>query len=170
MALVALSLALVVTGCGRQVGETAAPTPADFEGIVETLIRAGIHVTDLVSGDPGCADRTLVGPAISARLSGLDQATPVRIHFYLFRDRAAYERRRGDVDACLQTFIANSAAVEAVDASPYIAAGEGPWATRFRDALREALIASSHIAAPSGSAQAGRLPPSGYFTGPAATT
>ena len=143
--LVVIALALLVIGCGRQVGETPAPTPVDFEGIVEVLIQGGIHVTDLRSGDPGCDDRTLVGTAISALASGLDQAPPVRIHFYLFRDHAAYGRRRADVDACLRVFIANPAAIEAVDASPYVAAGEGPWGSQFRTALRAALIAASHV-------------------------
>ena len=140
-----LALALGAIGCGRQVGETPAPTPADFEGIVEVLILGGIHVTDLRSGDPGCTDRSLVGTAISAFVSGHDQATPVRIHFYLFRNHAAYDRRRADVDACLQAFIADPAAIEAVDASPYVAAGKGPWGTQFRTALRAGLIAASHV-------------------------
>ena len=142
--LVAL-VVLVVAGCGRQVGETPAPTPADFEGIVETLQQRGFTVSDLVSGDPGCPDPTLVGPAISARLRGLDQATPVKIHFYLFRNAAAYDRRRADVDTCLRAFVVNVTALEAVDASPYVAAGEGPWGSQFRAALRDALIAASHV-------------------------
>ena len=57
---------LVAAGCGRQVGETPAPTPADFEGIVDVLHLGGFTVSDVVSGDPGCTDRTLAGPAISA--------------------------------------------------------------------------------------------------------
>jgi len=156
LALLVVALALGATGCGRQVGNTPAPTPADFEGIVQALTVDDFEVSDLVSGDPGCDDRTLVGPAISALLQGLDQATPVRVHFYLFRNRDAYQRRRVDVDTCLRAFIADPSAIESVDASPYVAAGQGPWGAGFREALRRVLIDASHIVTPTGLRSASR--------------
>ena len=64
------------------------PTPADFPGIAGELTQRGITVDRIVSGDGGCADTNLARTAIAFDASGLDQATPVRVRVYIFRNRA----------------------------------------------------------------------------------
>src|ERR671931_37376 len=55
----AISTALLLTGCGMFAARTPAPTPADFEGIVANFARRGITVENVVSGDAGCANRSM---------------------------------------------------------------------------------------------------------------
>ena len=131
--------AILASTCSGPIGATPRPTAADFEGLVREFTLAGIAVTDVVSGDPGCEDATLVGPAISFTAQGLDQSTPVRVRLYIFRNRDAYDRRRTDVDVCARQFVTDPATYEAVDAPPFVAVGQGPWGTRFRDAIRLGL-------------------------------
>ena len=58
---------------------------------------------------------------------GLDQATPVRLYVYIFRNRATYERLRSTVDGCARSFVTDPATFESVETSPYVVAGQGPW-------------------------------------------
>jgi hypothetical protein len=62
---------------------------------------------------------------------------------YIFRNDASYERLRPAVDACAATWVTDPAAYEAIDASPFVVTGEGPWASGFRAAVREALAAAA---------------------------
>jgi hypothetical protein len=135
----ALLLALTLGGCTGLAATPPPPTPADFAGIVAFLAAEGIGVEDVKTGDAGCDDRQLVGPAISLKASGLDQATPTRLHLYLFRNAAAYDKLRPAVDACAASFVTDPETYESVDASPFVAAGQGPWGPTFREALRTAL-------------------------------
>jgi hypothetical protein len=137
-AIVAL-LATLVSGCQALASTPPPPTPADFAGIVAFLAAEGIAVENVTTGDAGCDDRQLVGPAISSRASGLDQATPVALHLYLFKGAAAYEKLRPAVDACAASFVTDASTYESIDAMPFVAAGQGPWAPGFREALRTAL-------------------------------
>lgn len=132
-------LAVAVAACSGPVGATPRPTAADFPGLTQAWARAGITATDVRSGDPGCDDPTLVGPAISFTGQGLDQAQPTRIYLYIFRNRDAYDRRRADVDTCARAFATAPATFEAVDAPPFVAMGAGPWGVQFRDALRRVM-------------------------------
>ena len=103
------------------------------------LATEGIAVADVKTGDAGCADRQLVGPAISLSASGLDQAAPAGVHLYLFGGQPAYEKLRAAVDACARSFVTDPSTYESVDASPFVAVGQGPWGAAFREALRTAL-------------------------------
>lgn len=132
-------LAALVAACSGPVGATPRPTAADFPGLTQAWAHAGITATDIRSGDPGCDDATLVGPAISFSARGLDQAEPTRIHLFIFRNRDAYDRRRADVDRCAAQFATDPATFEAVDAPPFVAVGAGPWGPQFRDALRRVM-------------------------------
>jgi hypothetical protein len=116
-----------------------APTPADFPGIVTVLGQRSIVVGHTVSGDAGCDDRTLIPTAIAFDAHGLDQAVPVRIYVYIFRNRAAFERLRGTVDDCARSFVTDPATYESIAQSPYVMAGQGPWATEFKTAIMDAL-------------------------------
>jgi hypothetical protein len=129
----------LVAGCTGLAATPPPPTPADFAGIVAFLAAEGIGVQDVKTGDAGCDDRQLVGPAISLRASGLDQASPTTVHLYLFRNAAAYERQRSAVDVCAASFITDPATYEVVDASPFVAVGQGPWGASFREAVARAL-------------------------------
>ena len=88
-------------------------------------------------------------------MSGLDQATPVTAYLYVFGDQAAFERRAGDVAACARSYVTDPAGLESFDVSPYVIAGQGPWAAGLRAALRDGLT----VAAGNGGNGAG--PPGG---------
>ena len=94
---------MIVAACGSISTTAPAPTPADFQGIAAELAKAGIVIDDLVSGDAGCLDPVLIPTAIGVTASGLDQADPVRLYLYIFRNRASFERLRATVDACAAT-------------------------------------------------------------------
>ena len=139
-----LALALVATvlaaACGTISTTPPAPTPADFQGIATELTKRGIAIDELVSGDAGCADDPILIPtAIGVTASGLDQAEPVRIHLYIFRNRDAFERLRASVDTCAASFVTDPQTYETIEQSPYVLAGQGPWATEFEGAIRDAL-------------------------------
>ena len=131
--------ALVAGGCGRISLEAPAPTPADFQGIASELTKAGVVIDDLVSGDAGCTDPTLIQTAIGLDASGLDQAEPVRIYLYIFRNRDSFDRLRSTIDTCAQSFVTDPETFETVEQSPFVLAGQGPWAPEFEAAIRSAL-------------------------------
>jgi hypothetical protein len=136
---VALLLALTLTGCGNLLQSPPAPTPADFQGIAGDVVQRGIRIDHIVSGDAGCPDAELKKTAIAFDATGLDQATPVRVYLYIFRNRESYERLRATIDDCARTYVTNAEAFESVETSPYVVAGQGPWGQRFKTNLRAAI-------------------------------
>ena len=136
-------VALVIAGCGVVSTTPPAPTPADFQGIASEFVKRGVVIDNLVSGDAGCDDPTLNPTAIGLDASGLDQATPVRLYLYIFRNRASYERLRGSIDGCARAFVTDPATFESIESSPFVLAGQGPWAPAFKATLREALTVAS---------------------------
>lgn len=143
VALVVLGFALAIAGCGVLTEPAPAPTPADFQGIATEIVRRGIAIDNLVSGDAGCNDKVLNPTAIGLDASGKDQAEPVRLYLYIFRDREAYERLRSAIDACAQSFVTDPDTFESIESSPFVLAGQGPWAPEFKATLREALTEAS---------------------------
>lgn len=139
LAVVAALTAVIVTGCSGLASTPPPPTPADFAGIVSFLAAEGIAVENVRTGDAGCDDRQLVGPAISLTASGLDQAQPVAVHLYLFRNQKAYDKLRPSVDRCAADFVTDPESYETTDAMPFVAAGQGPWGPSFREAMQTAL-------------------------------
>ncbi len=135
----ALAAVLALGACGVVTTSPPEPTPADFFGITANLSRRDITVDRVTSGDAGCDDQTLERTAIGFDASGLDQATPVRIHIYIFRNRAAFERLRQTVDACAMSYVTDPAAFASLEASPYVVASAGPWAPQFQAAIRAAV-------------------------------
>lgn len=138
-ALAGVLVALVVAACGTISTSPPAPTPADFQGIATELTKRAIAIDGIVSGDAGCDDPVLIPTAIGLDASGLDQAEPVRIYLYVFRNRAAFERLRATVDDCARAFVTDPETFESAEQSPYVIAGQGPWAPDFEAAVREAL-------------------------------
>ena len=136
--LAALVLVLVAA-CGRISIAEPEPTPADFLGIASELAKRGVVIDDVVSGDAGCQDPVLIPTAIGLTASGLDQAKPVRIYLYVFRNRDSFERLRATVDDCARSFVRDPETFETIEQSPFVVAAQGPWSSRFEDALREAL-------------------------------
>jgi hypothetical protein len=134
-----ICLAVVIAACSLVSTSPPAPTPADFPGITATLAANGIGVSNVVSGDPGCEDRTLAPEAIRLDAEGRDQAEPVTVYLYIFRNRDAFERRRTDVDVCARAFVSDPQSVASVETSPFVLAGQGPWAPGFAAALRAGL-------------------------------
>jgi hypothetical protein len=139
LAAFALAAALVVAGCGTILRTPPAPTPADFPTMAGILTQHAIKVDKIVSGDAGCDDANLGKTAIGFDAWGLDQATPVRIHVFIFRNRATYDRLRSTIDQCAAKFVTDPETFESVETSPYVVAGQGPWGTVFKDNLRGAI-------------------------------
>jgi hypothetical protein len=137
LTLVVLLLTLVAA-CGISTAEPA-PTPADFPGVASEITKQGVLIRDIVSGDAGCQDPVLVPTSIGFTMSGLDQTKPVRTYLYIFRNREAYERLRASVDDCARSFVTDPATFESIEQSPFVLAGQGPWAPGFKAALRAAL-------------------------------
>ena len=132
-------VALVVAACQFVETGPPEPTPADFPGIAIELQKQGLHVDDVVAGDPGCDDSVLAPTAISFDVSGKDQATPVKVYLYVFRNKATYERLRSTIDACAQAFVTDAETYESVEQSPFVLAGQGPWAPEFKGIVRTAI-------------------------------
>lgn len=134
-----LLVALLGAACSTISRTSPAPTAADFPGIAGVLSQRGIRVDRIVSGDAGCDDIDIARTAIGFDASGLDQATPVRIRIYIFRNRATFERLRATIDGCAAAFVTDPDTFESIDQSPYVVAGQGPWGVEFRDAVRAAI-------------------------------
>ena len=134
-----VALALAVTACGTISTSPPAPTPADFGGIASQLSRQGVRVNDAVSGDAGCTDPDVIPTAIAVEASGLDQPTPVKIYLYIFRNRASFEKLRARIDTCAKAFVTDPETFESAEQSPFVVAGQGPWAPQFEGALRHGL-------------------------------
>lgn len=132
-------VAVLVAGCSTISRTPPEPTPADFQGIAGAIVQRGIRIDHIVSGDPGCPDHELGKTAIGFDAVGLDQATPVRLYIYIFRNRATYERLRATVDACARSYVTDPATYESVETSPYVLAGQGPWGATFKTNLRAAI-------------------------------
>ncbi len=134
---------MLVAGCGTISRTPPAPTPADFPGLAGELTQRGIRVDRIVSGDAGCDDADLAKAAIGFEASGLDQASPVRLHIFIFRNRTTYERLRSTVDSCAAAFMTDPLTFETVETSPYVVAGQGPWGRAFKDNLRQAITTAA---------------------------
>jgi len=132
-------LALAVTGCSSISLASPVPTPTSFPGITGRLATAGITVSGWVSGDAGCQDAVLTSAAISFQASGLDQAAPVKVYLYIFRDRTAWDRHRADIGPCAQAFVTDPQTFREIEQSPYIVAGQGPWGATFEATFRQVL-------------------------------
>lgn len=132
-------LALLLGGCTGLLESPPVPEPEPFPGISAQLGRFGVDVVSWTSGDAGCDDPTLSPTAIRFTASGLDQATPVELRIYIFRNKDAWERRLADVDACAAAWADDPATFELVQVSPYVLAGQGPWPSAFDAAIRKGL-------------------------------
>ena len=136
-------IALVVAACGT-ISTTPPPaTPTDFPGLTNQLAGLNVRPSDWVSGDAGCTDPDLVPSAISFQARGLDQATPVKVYLYIFRDDAAFQRHRAQIGPCAKSYVTDPGAYQEIEQSPFILAGQGPWGPRFEAALRQALAAGA---------------------------
>ncbi len=135
-----LFVGLLAGACGTISTSAPVPTPAGFPGIASVLSDRGIAVTNIVSGDAGCDDPTIAKTAIGFDAAGADQTAPVRVHIFIFRNRDTYLRQRAAVDECAKAFVTDPATYETEESSPYVAAGQGPWAPGFKERLRAALV------------------------------
>jgi hypothetical protein len=134
-----LVLALALASCTGGIGTAPTPDPEPFPGIAGQLGRFGVEVLNWTAGDPGCDDPTLSPTSIRFEAKGLDQADPVQLRIYIFRNREAWERRLADVDKCAAEWAVEPATFELLQVSPYVLAGQGPWPPEFDDAVRKAI-------------------------------
>jgi hypothetical protein len=132
-------VAVLVAACGRITVTEPPATPTDFPGLTGRLNAVGIEVRDWVSGDAGCDDPDLVPAVIRFSASGIDQARPVTMRLFVFRNQAAFERHRAAVGPCARAWVTDAATYEEVQQSPYVLAGQGPWAPGFEASLRQVL-------------------------------
>jgi hypothetical protein len=137
------ALVLVVAGCSALQEPAPTPTSQPFPGIVGELGRVGVETTTWTSGDAGCDDPSLHPTAIRFEVQGLDQPTPVLLRIYIFRNRATWQRRGPDVEACAIEWASDPATFELLQVSPYVLAGQGPWPPQFEDAIRRGIIAAA---------------------------
>jgi hypothetical protein len=134
---------VLLAACGT-ISTTPPPaTPTDFPGLAGRLNAAGIKVANWVSGEAGCDDAELRKTAIRFEAHGLDQAAPVTLYLYVFRNRDAFERNRASIGPCAATYVTDPATFEEIEQSPYVLASQGPWATGFEAALRATLEAAA---------------------------
>ena len=131
------------SGGGQLLGTEPPATPTDFPGLTGRMKTAGVVLRDWVSGDAGCTDPDLVPASISFDATGLDQATPVKLYLYVFRNRDAWERHRDAIGPCAQSWVTDPETYEEVQESPYVLAGQGPWAPGFEAAIRSVLAAAA---------------------------
>ena len=134
-----LALAFLLAGCAGVLQSPPVPDPEAFPGIAGQFGRFGVEVLNWTAGDPGCDDPTLSPTSIRFEAKGLDQATPVQLRIYIFRNREAWERRLADVDACAAEWAVDPATFELLQVSPYVLGGQGPWPPVFDDAVRKAI-------------------------------
>lgn len=134
------AFAFVAAGCGVVSSSAPPATPTSFPGITGRLAAAGISVSDYVSGDAGCTDPDLVPASISLHAAGLDQATPLKLYLYIFRDQPAWDRHRAQIGPCAQAYVTNPQTFAEIEQSPYVLAGQGPWPPQFEAALRQVLV------------------------------
>ena len=131
--------ALAVAACSFVETAPPSPTPADFPDTAIELSQRGVVIDHVVSGDAGCDDKVLAPTAIAFDASGLDQPTKVRVYLYVFRNRESFERLRATIDDCARTFVTDPETYESIEQSPFVLAGQGPWAPEFEAAIRSAL-------------------------------
>jgi hypothetical protein len=139
----ALFTALAVSACSFVETAPPSPTPADFPDTAIQLTQRGVLIDRVVSGDAGCDDKVLAPTAIAFDASGLDQASKVRVYLYVFRNRESFERLRATIDDCARTFVTDPETYESIEDSPFVLAGQGPWAPKFKAALRAGLEAAA---------------------------
>jgi hypothetical protein len=137
--LAAVAVAASVAACGGLAITPEPATPTDFPGLTGRFNAAHIKVRDWVSGDAGCTNPDLIPTSISFSASGLDQAEPVKLYLYIFRNRAAYDRHLEEVGPCAESFVTDPETFEQVAESPFVVAGQGPWAPEFEAAVRSVL-------------------------------
>ena len=133
----------LVAACSTVSVTPPAPTPADITGIATELTTRGLTLGHLVSGDAGCEDPNLIPTAIGFDASGLDQAEPVRLRLYIFRNHEAFERLRASVDMCARSYVTDPEGFETVEQSPYVLAAQGPWPPQFKAAVEDAMEAAA---------------------------
>jgi hypothetical protein len=137
--LAALLTTLALAGCAGVLQSAPVPDPEPFPGIAAQLGRFGVSVDSWTAGDPGCDDPSLSPTSIRFDAHGLDQATPITLRIYIFRNREAWERRVPDVESCVANWADDPATFEFLKASPYVLAGQGPWPPQFGDAVRQGM-------------------------------
>ena len=138
LVLLAVVACLALSACESD-NDPANPTPASLSAVLEVFGSNGIALSNVVSGDAGCANQDLAHTAVSFDAKGLDQTTPTRIYLYGFKNRATFERLASTVDACARSYATDPAAYGALQVSPFVLAGPGPWAPQFHERLRPAL-------------------------------
>jgi len=133
---------LLAAGCGSVLDDARGDpvaTPTNFNGLVEQLAAREFSVANVVSGDPGCADKGLVPMAIAFKLSGGGIDGSIQARVYRFRNDESYQKLRASVDACAAEWISDATALLMIDASPYVLVTEGAPAGAVADAIRAAV-------------------------------
>ena len=134
-----LVLACLALGACEADNNPANPTPASLSAVLEVFGSSGLTLSNVVSGDPGCPNQDLANNALSFDAKGLDQVTPTRVYLYGFKNRATFQRLATAVDACARSYATDPATYGAMQVSPFVLTGPGPWAPQFAERLRIAI-------------------------------
>ena len=92
-----------------------------------------IAIDDIVSGDAGCDDPDLIPTAI-----GFDapraSTRPSRCGSTCTSSATgtSFEQLRATIDVCARSFVTDAETYETVEQSPFVLAGQGPWAPGVR--------------------------------------
>ena len=138
---IAFALALL-SAC--RAGGVPSPSPPGFQEVFTALARHGVTVTEIVAGDPGCDDPTLVGNAVRFTAT-MSDGNRREVHLFGFRDAAALRNGGASLERCRSAFasqLPGGASVGSMTSSPYYAFGT-PWSAELETLLREAVTTTS---------------------------
>lgn len=137
-----LTVALMAAGCAGL--SAPSPTPGSIvDDVVAGLVRRGVTVHRLVSGDPGCASPGLQGNALRMEVSVLNQSATRDLFVFGWRRQAQFDEAKPDFDACVAAYEAGRPGVTAwtVELSPwraYGSLGNDQLLRMVEESLREA--------------------------------
>jgi hypothetical protein len=127
---------------------TAPPaTPQDLTGFVTELVRRHVAVVKTISGDPGCADASLVPNGVHLRVSLAPDPTVYDAYLFRFKNEATWSAAASKVAACAAqgpttATAAADGSLITLSASPFRAFGVG-WSSALRAAIDGALRAAA---------------------------
>ena len=88
---------------------------------------------------PAAPTPTSSRPPSASWPAALDQAEPVKVYLYIFRNRAAFDRHRDQIGPCAPAFVTDPDDVRGGRAVAVRRRGPGPWAPGFEAAVQQVL-------------------------------
>ena len=129
---------LVQIGCGA----SPSPTPGDILAVRDELVRRGVTIGSVISGESACPGQPLHDNALHLVVSVSSDTRPRDLYLYLFRPRE-FDETAAQMDACETEYAeaVGDGPTSRVDVPPYRAIGNG-WSPGLERAITEALGAA----------------------------